>query len=782
MLAVAAVLGVVVAGLAIPFAGVAGMGARNVARSMDDLPAQLETGDLAQRTRIVDRDGKLITTLYDENRINRPLSQISRNMTQALVSIEDYRFYQHGALDLKGTLRAFVTNQANNGTVQGGSSITQQLVKMTLVQQAKASGDQEAIKAATEDSYARKIKELRYAIALEQSKSKDWILERYLNAAYFGDGAYGVQAAAKHYFNVNANKLSLTQGATLAGLVKNPTGYDPTNSPDRALARRNVVLDRMAQLHVITDQQAEQAKAAPLGLDVQRSRNGCVNSTAPFFCDYVVNWLLKSGQLPGKTEKERMEFLQSGGLTIKTTLDLRFQKAGDDAVAAHVAPTNQAIGALAMVEPGTGAVRALSQSRPMGRDKKAGETYLNYVVPQEYGDSNGFQAGSTFKLFVLASAIEYNGFPLRQKINSPAQKDIPQSNFKGCPGDGNHVGVWPVHNSTSSGLMDAYSGTRESVNTFFAQLEEITGLCNPYKLAKSMGVDLTNPTGAHGERVPAFTLGIASVSPLEMAEAYATVAARGLHCDAEPVTAILDEHGKPVKEYGKSCQQVMAQGTADAVNDILRGVQEPGGFGGDAGLGLSIPSAAKTGTINENMTVWYDGYTPSLAVASMIAGANSKGHWITLNGQQLKGGYVVTAHGSTTAGPMWGDAMHTIQQWLPDEDFVKPDPSVVAGVQVDVPSVSGMSISQAKDVLRRAGFRASVGNNVYSGYSVGTVVYSSPSGKAAKGSPITIYPSAGPEPKKKKSKKKHRQGREAVFQSPGFRNHGNGNGNGNGRR
>src|SRR4051794_23395055 len=162
MLAVAAVLGVVVAGLAIPFAGVAGMGARNVARSMDDLPAQLETGDLAQRTRIVDHDGKLITTLYDENRINRPLSQISRNMTQALVSIEDYRFYQHGALDLKGTLRAFVTNQANNGTVQGGSSITQQLVKMTLVQQAKASGDQSAIKAATEDSYARKIKELRY--------------------------------------------------------------------------------------------------------------------------------------------------------------------------------------------------------------------------------------------------------------------------------------------------------------------------------------------------------------------------------------------------------------------------------------------------------------------------------------------------------------------------------------------------------------------------------------------------------------------------------------------
>ena len=776
MLAVAAVLGVVVAGLAIPFAGVAGIGARNIARSMDDLPAQLETGDLAQRTRIVDSEGKLITTLYDENRINRSLSQISRNMTEALVSIEDYRFYQHGALDLKGTLRAFVTNQANNGTVQGGSSITQQLVKMTLVAQAKASGDEEAIKAATEDSYARKIKELRYAIALEETHSKDWILERYLNAAYFGDGAYGVQAAAKHYFNVNANKLSLTQAAMLAGLVKNPTGYDPTNAPDRALARRNVVLDRMAQLHVISEKEAADAKAEPLGLHVQQSRNGCVNSTAPFFCDYVVTWLLKSGQLPGRTEKERMEFLQSGGFTIKTTLDLRFQKAADDSVSAHVAPTDQAIGALAMVEPGTGAVKALAQSRPMGRDKKKGQTYLNYVTPQEYGDSNGFQAGSTFKLFVLASAIEYNGFPLHQQINSPEQKDIPESNYKGCPGDGNRVGVWQVHNSTTSGMKDAYSGTRESVNTFFAQLEEITGLCNPYKLARSMGVELTDPKR---ERVPTFTLGVPSVSPLEMAEAYATVAARGLHCDAHPVTAILDEHGKPVKQYADDCQQVMAQGTADGVNDILRGVQEPGGFGGDAGLGLSIPSAAKTGTINSNMTVWFDGYTPTLATASMIAGANSKGEWITLNGQHLKGGYVATAHGSTTAGPMWGDAMHVIEQWLPNKDFVKPDASVINGIQVDVPYVGGMSISHAKDVLHKAGFRVNVGSRVYSDFAVGTVAYSSPSGKAAKGSPITLYPSMGPQPKRHKKRKSETSPAPPPAPAPGPGNgHGHGHGHG----
>jgi membrane peptidoglycan carboxypeptidase len=430
-----------------------------------------------------------------------------------------------------------------------------------------------------------------------------------------------------------------------------------------------------------------------------------------------------------------------------------------------------------MVEPGTGAVRALAQSRPMGRNKKTGQTYLNYVVPQEYGDSNGFQAGSTFKLFVLASAIEYNGFPLHQQINAPAEKDIPESNYKGCPGDGNRVGVWQVHNSTTSGMKDAYSGTRESVNTFFAQLEEITGLCNPYKMAQSMGLQLTDPKH---ERVPTFTLGVPSVSPLEMAGAYATVAARGLHCDSRPVSEILDSAGKPIKKYDKSCQQVMAQGTADGVNDILRGVQEPGGFGGDAGLGLSVPSAAKTGTINDNMTVWYDGYTPTLATAAMIAGANSKGQWITLNGQHLKGGYVVTAHGSTTAGPMWGDAMHVIQQWLPNEDFVKPDPSVINGIQVGVPYVAGMSISHAKDVLRAAGFKVTVSGKVYSSYAVGTVAYTNPSGKAAKGSPITLYPSAGPQPQPKKKKKKRRApSPAATFPFGGF---GNGNGNGNGHR
>src|SRR4051794_21574807 len=263
MVAVAAVMGAVVAGLAIPFAGVLGIGARQVAQAMDNLPAELETDPLPQKTRLVDAQGNTIATLYDENRVNVSLNQISRTMVKAIVAIEDYRFYEHGALDLKGTLRALITNQANSGVVQGGSSITQQMVKMTLFTQANTKAERAA---AIDDTYARKLRELRYAIAFEQNFSKDWILERYLNIAYFGDGTYGVQSAARHYFGKNASNLDLRESAMLAGLVKNPTGYDPTNSPDRALERRNVVLDRMAELNVVSRSTAQRAKRAKLGL------------------------------------------------------------------------------------------------------------------------------------------------------------------------------------------------------------------------------------------------------------------------------------------------------------------------------------------------------------------------------------------------------------------------------------------------------------------------------------------------------------------------------------
>jgi membrane peptidoglycan carboxypeptidase len=736
MAVVAAVMGVVVAGLAIPFAGVLGIASKSLSHTVESLPADLRTQPLAQQTKIVDPQGQTIATLYDENRINVPLKQISRKMVKSIIAIEDYRYYQHGALDLKGTLRALVTNQSNGGVVQGGSSITQQMVKMTLLSQAKTAKQR---KAATADTYARKLTELRYAIAFEQHYSKDWILERYLNIAYFGDGAYGVQAAARHYFGTNAKDLTWIQGATLAGLVKNPSAYDPLRNPDHGLQRRNVVLDRLAQLHVISQHRADKFKRQPLGLHPVATPNGCVNSSAPFFCDYVVNYLEQDPAL-GKTVTARKKLLYTGGLTIHTTIDPRFQRAADNAVHHHVFPKDQAIGALAMVEPGTGDVKALSQSRPMGRDAAAGQTYLNYTVPQQYGDSNGFQPGSTFKAFVLASAIQ-QGIPLTETINAPPEVKIPMSQYRVCGGQHFYsTDTWDVHTSTGSGTMNLYEGTQDSVNPFFAKLELQTGLCEPYHLAQKMGIPLNDPSR---EMVPSFTLGVASVSPLELADAYATFAARGLHCDPRPVVSIDDSNGHQLKTYPQQCQQVIAAPVADAVNDVLRGVQSPTGFG--AALQLNQESAAKTGTNDNNMAVWYMGYTPNLATCAMVAGANRLGHWITLNNQVLGGAYTATAHGSTTAGPMWYDAMRIIQNYLPDATFTPPNGNEVNGVLTTVPDVGGQPYDAAAQQLRQAGFTVVDGGYRDSGYPKDTVAYTDPQGgsQVASGTSITIYRSDG---------------------------------------
>lgn len=772
MAMVSAVLGIVVAGLAIPFAGVLGFAARDVSDSMNNLPESLETKPLAQASQIVASDGTRIASLYDENRVNVPLTQVAEVMRQAIISIEDYRFYEHGAIDLKGTLRALATNSAAGSVVQGGSSITQQMVKLTLVSQAQTKEEQ---KAATEESMARKIRELRYAIAFEEEHTKDWILERYLNLAYFGDGVYGVQAAARHYFSTDAKRLTLGQAALLAGLVKNPVGYDPTRNPNKAFERRNIVLERMAQLRAIPLDKAKAEAKKGLGLKLTPSRNGCMFSRAPFFCDYVVNYLLKDPAL-GATTEERKALLQSGGLTIRTTLDPRFQDAADDAVQRYVYPTDSAVGGLAMVEPGTGAVRAIAQSRPMGLKEQRGETMINYVVPKELGGSGGFLPGSTFKPFVLAAAIR-QGIPLTTSFNSPADITLSQSNFANCPDSGNFVGSWSLGNAgnQNAGSRNLYTGTAGSINTFYAQLEAKTGVCEPWQLANKMGVHVPVK-----ERQPAMVLGTSVTSPLEIAEAYATFAARGIHCDARPVTALVDANKNAVKRYPKTCTQVLPSPVADAVNDVLQGAFKPGGTA--SGISIGQPVAGKTGTETKSWATWLTGYTPTLSVSAFIGGVNDEGHPITLNGQSLGGRYIGNGSGAGTTGPIWDAAMDAIAQWLPDTPFEVPSGEDIKGVLVQIPSVYGMSTEEARRVLEDAGFKAEIAaGQVDSSYAQGTVAYTSPrvGDTTGSGDLVTIYVSDGtpyvPPPKPKPTKKK-KAGDATANPKPGDGRGGGGDG------
>lgn len=636
MIKLSVAAGVLVAGVLIPPTAFVALTTTTVAREIEAFPMALQEAPIPERTRVLDADGRTLAYFYEQNRQSVPLDEVAEVMHDSILAIEDQRFYEHGALDVQGTLRAFVNNVTGQ-RVQGGSTITQQLVKMMLVQQAATPEERQA---ATEETYTRKIRELKFAINYEQEHTKEEILENYLNIAYFGNGAYGISSASRHFFSVPHTELSLTQAATLAGLVRNPVGYDPTVYPERALQRRNTVLSVMRNQGVISRDEADEAMAEPLGLDITTFANGCTSSYGAFFCDYTRRYLLADEDL-GDTVEERQSKLEAGGLIIHTTIDRDIQRHANAAAEGHVNATENRIGALGMIEPGTGNVRALAQSRPMGRDEDVGQTFINYTVPSEFGDSNGFQPGSTFKFFTLVAALE-GGMSPGQSYGSPDRITMPAGSYQTC--EGLNVGEWSPRNSTGSGTFNMYTGMRQSVNTYFAQLQRDAGLCETVTAAEDMGINVPDR-----DQVGPFTLGVTDTSVLSVAAAYASAASGGEYCEPRPITKITDQSGEIVKEYAQDCNRVMSQGTAATVNDILAGVQRPGGFG--ARFALGMPSAAKTGTTNDNKAVWYVGYTPNLATAAMVAGADQQGRPISLPGR---------AFGSTIAAPMWFDAMRPI--------------------------------------------------------------------------------------------------------------------------
>ncbi|MEV0788351.1 transglycosylase domain-containing protein [Kribbella sp. NPDC050459] len=656
--------GALAAGLVIPFAGFAGRGSEQVAETVQSLPREFESDPLAVRSRILAADGTLVATLYEQNRVPVPLSSVSPIMRKAIVAIEDSRFYDHGALDLKGTVRAMVRNQTGGEVQQGGSSITQQYVKMSLVEKAKTAAERAK---ATEVSYQRKLTELRYAIAVESELSKDEILERYLNLANFGDGTYGIQTAAQHYFRTSAADLTLPQAAMLAGLVKNPTGYDPTNDLARAKARRDVVIKRMLELGVVTVHQANQALKTPV-IDLAKVEpvpNGCANSRYPFYCDYVVSKLLANPAL-GATVKDRDHYLKTGGLLIRTSIDPRIQAAAQASIEEHSKRTDSAIAAITIVEPGTGLVKAMVQSRPYGNGKF--HTNYNYNVEKSYaGGYGGFQNGSTMKAFTIAAALS-QGIPMDYRINSPQQIDLSNKKFRTCHGWTRDPTYRPK-NSTHSGNLTMVEAARFSTNTYFLQLSQRTGLCAVATVAAELGM-YNGQTGQPLDQVISMTLGVGYVTPLMLSNAYATFAARGKYCTPIVVTSVRDKSWRPVPGPGYDCKQVLPRAVADGVNRVLSAVMMPGGTGGRLRFGTR-DMAGKTGTIQENLAVWYAGYTPNLAAAAVVADANlpytNLMYRHTLNGQDI-----ADPTGSGTAGPLWKTAMQGALRGLPAEHFVAP--------------------------------------------------------------------------------------------------------------
>jgi membrane peptidoglycan carboxypeptidase len=511
-LALCVLAGICLAGLLFPIVGTAGLLGKKGSDDFLALPSVLETPALAQRSRVLDREGHVIATLFTENRVQVTLAQVPQSAQDALIAIEDSRFREHRGIDVKGTARALAHN-SSTGSVQGGSTLTQQYVKNVLIESARTKAGQQA---AREKSIHRKLQEARYALALEQTMTKDQILEGYLNIAYYGNGVYGIGTAAAHYWGIPVSQLTLAQGALLAGMVQNPRRFDPKNNPRNALARRNVVLTRMRDLGYITAKQALASSRAGLGLKITNVRSGCEapGVTAPFFCDYVRRYLEDgpAGAALGTTRQERQEALLAGGLTIRTTLDPKVQRSAQKAVDQQV-PRTDPFGAAAVadvVEPGTGAVRAMAVDRGFGSRK--GETKVNLAL----GGSLGFQGGSTFKMFTLARAIQM-GLSPQLVLYAPRQYCPKAYDYKladgGCPGNAG---------DSESGRFTLVKATWESVNTYFLQLAERTGLTTPIGLAEAMGVRVVDGTfqGEHFGHYGSFVLGAAGgVRPLAMAGA-----------------------------------------------------------------------------------------------------------------------------------------------------------------------------------------------------------------------------------------------------------------------
>jgi membrane peptidoglycan carboxypeptidase len=620
--------GLVVTGIAAPLVGLAGIATRDATDTFDALQVPA-LGQLPSRSEILDASGRLIAYYYPNYIYRVPVSygQISPDMRAAAVAIEDSRFYDHGAIDIRGTLRALVSD-LTGGQVQGGSTLAQQYVKNALILTATNNAERQA---AIADDAARKIIELRIAASVEHELTLNQLLAAYLNVAYFENEAYGVQVAAQRYFATTAARLTLPESALLAGLVQNPARYDPLTDPAGAIARRNVVLGRMAQLHDVSQAAAAAAERAPLGLHYSpvTMQQGCYSSsarTAAWFCDYAL-----AEMRTNPAYRQAWQELNSvGGLRIYTTMNEQDQQAAQNAVSFMLPsppsgfnPGDNAA-AEVLIQPGTGAIRAIADDRPYGTAHD--EDSIDYAVDTAQNGGIGVQTGSSSKLFTLITALEQDvpfGFSLN--ITSPDDVD-PYYNCRG-----QDVGGFPVSNAEGPGKGNytLYTATTQSINVFFAELEQKVGLCNVVKTAVAMGVhrasgqSLLATVGKPGQPgyqlpaddLPSFTLGSVNVSPLSMAGAYATVAAGGIYCKPVAIGRITGASGHALPVAAPDCHRVIPQVVADAATYILRGVLTTGTAKGDSVDydGVVIPQAGKTGTANGFQFAAFGGYTPRLA-------------------------------------------------------------------------------------------------------------------------------------------------------------------------
>ena len=644
--------GVLSAGFAAPFVGATAALTKASAELFEELPSDFNVQPPSQISTLLASDGSEITKFYAENRIVVPLSSISVNMQNAIVAVEDQRFYQHQGVDPTGMVRALVSNNAG-GSRQGASTLTQQYVRNTLIETGLKNDDHKLIRDATESTVARKLREMKFALSLEQKYSKQQILEGYLNIAAFSPSTYGVEASSLHYFNKHAKDLTVAEAALLAGTTNAPSAYDPKSQPELAKNRRDWVLAKMLEEKFITKQQYDEAVNSEIKLDIQDSPAGCgAAGSYAYFCTYVVNEILGSENF-GPNVAARRQLLTRGGLKITTTLNLERQSAADSVIQARtpIGGSDGANSTIVSIEPGTGRIQALAQNTNYE------DSQLVFAADAKHGgielpDGNvGFQPGSTFKAIILAEWLKTGHTPY-QMLNASAPKNYGPNTFTVSCDPDRAAGPWPVNNvaGTNAGMMTVREATKQSINTGFTEMLRDLDVCEVTKLAASMGI--TKADGSQLDPDPSIALGSTPVPPLSMANAYATFASGGKYCKPIAIDQILDASGTSMAVPSADCTQAMDQGAADQTATTLTATSQRGGTAQQAVFGR--PIGGKTGTTDDNNDAWFVGFTPQLATAVWIGHAGSPR---TLNYQQIGPHYVDVMYGNTIAVPMWRDYM-----------------------------------------------------------------------------------------------------------------------------
>ncbi len=608
--------------------------ARAIATSGESnkLPAALQLNELAQRSVVYDRNGGVLAILHvDENRSPVTLDQIPQPVIDAVLDVEDDTFYQHGGVNMRSILRAALTNVEAGSVRQGGSTITQQLVKQSLL--------------TPERDIGRKAKEAVLSVRLEQQMSKDQILERYLNTVYLGNTAYGLQAAAETYWGKQVGDLTVEEGALLAGLIRNPVGYDPFKRPELAKQRRDLALDRMVVRHHLTPEAAALLKHVP----VPQKKEQLFKSAQDYFVEEVEQRLLDDPRL-GATQPERYNAIFRGGLRIETTFDPRLQEIAQRQVDAKIPDTKGRFeAALISVEPATGAVRAMV----------AGKDYAStqYNLATGRGGS-GRQPGSSFKPIVLAAAFE-KGIGPNDTINGAEPCPI---RIKGVLPNPYTPGNYEGSRGSTGPIVNA---TAKSLNCAFVRL----GLAlddDPFKsmdavatMARRLGIAIPDD-GAYG---PSISLGAKEVTPLEMASAYATFANDGVRQEPYFVERVLDRRGKEVLRGKSDGERVLDPNVARTVTAVLRKVVE-GGTGTRARQ-RDRAVAGKTGTSQEWRDAWFVGYTPELATAVWMGNPKLQDSMRNVGGIRVTGG--------SYPAMTWGAYMAEAFKDTPATKFAEPD-------------------------------------------------------------------------------------------------------------